>query len=127
MRVNPFEFRAGSVSPRADGTAIRAALVMIKDLAETRFELVGHSDDQGTPKANLRLSEQRADAARRMLLARGVARDRLEFSGRAHEEPLDAAPTKEARAKNRRVELRVAPAAAEAGVSPPAPPPTPAL
>ncbi|MFZ4737631.1 MAG: OmpA family protein [Bradymonadia bacterium] len=110
VRIDPFEFVPGSTRPRADGDAIRCALELLGDFSETRFVLYGHTDDQGALERNLRLSARRAEAARALLVARGAAREQLDVLGVGSAEPLDPGTSEAARARNRRVEMRVAPA-----------------
>ena len=108
VRIDPFEFVPGSTRPRADGDALRCALELLADFSETRFVLYGHTDDQDALERNLRLSERRAEAARALLVARGAARAQLDVQGVGSAEPLDPGTSEAGRARNRRVEMRVA-------------------
>jgi outer membrane protein OmpA-like peptidoglycan-associated protein len=67
----------------------------------------GHTDDRGSKKKNIELSQQRAAAVRAALVERGVAADRLRAQGLGPERPVVDNQTEENRAKNRRVELRI--------------------
>lgn len=67
----------------------------------------GHTDDRGSKKKNIDLSQQRAAAVRAALVQRGVAADRLRAQGFGPERPVVDNETEENRAKNRRVELRI--------------------
>jgi len=67
----------------------------------------GHSDDRGSKKRNIELSQQRAAAVRAALIERGVAADRLRAEGFGPQRPVAANDTEENRSKNRRVELRI--------------------
>ena len=68
-------------------------------------EIVGHSDARGNVDFNQRLSERRAEAARRFLIQRGVEAERLTASGRGIHEPAVEGSTPRAYRENRRVEF----------------------
>jgi chemotaxis protein MotB len=72
----------------------------------------GHTDDvplsgNGRFRDNWQLSAARAIAVVKFLIANGVAPDRLVAAGFGQFQPLDPADTPEARAKNRRIELKL--------------------
>jgi outer membrane protein OmpA-like peptidoglycan-associated protein len=67
----------------------------------------GHTDSTGSPESNLKLSEQRAEAIRTLLLARGVSADRIVARGYGEQYPLVTNDTAEGRQQNRRVEIVV--------------------
>lgn len=71
------------------------------------LDIVGHSDTSGDPAANLALSQRRADAVRRALIAKGVAGDQLTATGIGALSPRYSNATAEGRARNRRVEAVV--------------------
>jgi OOP family OmpA-OmpF porin len=75
-----------------------------KDLDEVVIE--GHADDRGTHEWNLRLSKHRAQSVVEYLVKKGVKRGRLSYVGYGDTKPLDPERSDEARAKNRRVEVR---------------------
>lgn len=70
-------------------------------------EVAGHADKQGGAKANLTLTNQRAKSVVNALKARGVDAKWLRSMGYGEYCPLDSGTTKEAFAKNRRVEFRI--------------------
>ena len=67
----------------------------------------GNADDTGTREWNMRLSHHRAESVVRYLVKKGIARRRLRAVGFGDTRPLSADRTEEARAKNRRVEMRI--------------------
>lgn len=74
----------------------------------TRDVLIeGHTDSIGTQESNLRLSEQRAEAIKTLLVARGVSADRIVTKGYGMQYPLVTNDTAEGRQQNRRVEIVV--------------------
>ncbi len=77
-------------------------LLILKDVT---FEIVGYSDNVGTPEANELLSQKRANRMRDWLESQGITRERMTPVGRGEVNFLDTNDTAEGRAKNRRLEL----------------------
>jgi outer membrane protein OmpA-like peptidoglycan-associated protein len=71
-----------------------------------RFEVQGHTDNVGEPELNRQLSQRRAEAVCRYLVAHGVAAEQLQPKGYGSTQPVanNANPAK--RYLNRRVVLR---------------------
>ena len=67
----------------------------------------GHSDNTGNEDFNLKLSQQRADAVRALLLARGIAPERITTRGYGPKFPIVDNDTPAGRQQNRRVEVLV--------------------
>jgi outer membrane protein OmpA-like peptidoglycan-associated protein len=67
----------------------------------------GHTDNTGTVDFNLNLSQQRADAVRGLLVARGIAPERITAKGYGPKYPLVVNDTPSGRQQNRRVEVVV--------------------
>lgn len=79
-------------------------------LAHPEYVLVhieGHTDDTGQPEWNPVLSQWRADAVKKKLIAYGVPAERLDAKGYGYSRPLVPGKTEEARAQNRRVEFHI--------------------
>jgi outer membrane protein OmpA-like peptidoglycan-associated protein len=70
-----------------------------------RFEVQGHTDNQGSDKINDPLSQQRAEAIVKALESLGVDGFNLKAVGKGSHEPVADNKTEEGRAKNRRVEF----------------------
>ncbi len=73
----------------------------------TRVAVDGHTDNVGREKNNLSLSQRRAVAVIRWLIAHGVDERRLEARGYGPRRPIADNKTAEGRAKNRRVEFQI--------------------
>lgn len=101
-----FDAATAQLSPGSTGTldSIAAAL---KDHPTTEIVLEGHTDSAGDPASDQRLSQQRAEAIKAALTARGVAAERISTSGPGQERPGTSNDTEAGRAQNRRVELIV--------------------
>ncbi len=89
--------------------------------------LQGHTDQIGSEEYNLRLSQRRAEAVKRYLVAQhGLPLYRVHIIGLGEQKPVEEGRTREARALNRRVEINVFSAdAAVAGGSTSGTTPTP--
>lgn len=67
----------------------------------------GHTDNVGDPSANLKLSQDRAETVRQLLISFGVEPGRVEARGYGKNRPRADNNTIEGRALNRRVEVRL--------------------
>jgi outer membrane protein OmpA-like peptidoglycan-associated protein len=81
------------------------ATALTEHYPDRRVRIEGHADGEGSTKDNERLSQQRADAIRTYLIAKGAAEHRLVGKGYGESQPLHHEDTAEAEAKNRRVEF----------------------
>jgi outer membrane protein OmpA-like peptidoglycan-associated protein len=67
----------------------------------------GHTDNIGTDEANMKLSQQRAEAVRVFLTQQGLSPDILTATGMGKADPVADNSTADGRQKNRRVEIIV--------------------
>jgi OmpA-OmpF porin, OOP family len=72
---------------------------------EVKMEVQGHTDSMGSDEANMKLSDERANAVRSYLISKGIAADRLTAKGYGETKPAASNDTKEGREKNRRIEF----------------------
>jgi outer membrane protein OmpA-like peptidoglycan-associated protein len=70
-----------------------------------KITIIGHTDNSGTEKANLKLSKDRAEAVASYLASTGISESVITAEGRGSSEPLAANTTIEGRQKNRRVQV----------------------
>ncbi|MAE93129.1 MAG: hypothetical protein CL910_00570 [Deltaproteobacteria bacterium] len=77
----------------------------------TEVVVKGHTDSTGGRDYNLRLSEDRADAVRRYLIAQGVPAARVQAIGLGDTMPVASNETQAGRQQNRRVEFEIRPSA----------------
>jgi outer membrane protein OmpA-like peptidoglycan-associated protein len=73
----------------------------------------GHTDDIGPKAANMKLSQQRAEAVAGYLEGKGVPKDRVQTKAVGSQDPASPGKTAEARALNRRVDIAVQPASGQ--------------
>ena len=78
---------------------------ILKSNPGMRLEIQGHTDNVGSARYNMKLSQKRAEAVRQYLIQRGIAPSRLKAVGYGMTRPVTSNATAEGRAKNRRVEL----------------------
>ena len=71
------------------------------------IEIGGHTDDTGSTKYNLDLSEQRAKSVKRALVQRGLKENRIQIKGYGMSKPLNTNSSAFERAENRRTELKI--------------------
>jgi outer membrane protein OmpA-like peptidoglycan-associated protein len=106
-----FKRKPGFLQGKAelDGNAVQ----VFTDLAEgikqnpqwLQLGIVAHTSGKGNKAKNRRLSERRANAVMRFLIAAGVKAERLVAEGAGDSAPLGKADTAEGRAMNERVEV----------------------
>lgn len=101
-----FDTGKADLKPAAKNNINELAAIM-KKYPENVLTIKGYTDDTGTMKVNQPLSEARAKAVQDQLIAAGIPAPTTSSVGLGPQNPIDAAKTKEARAKNRRVEIEV--------------------
>lgn len=99
-------FAAGRADLTAAAAAdLDAAAAFVAAAPGRRARIEGHTDSRGSANLNQALSQQRAEAVRDALVARGVDPSRLVAVGRGADRPVASNETPEGRARNRRVEI----------------------
>jgi len=79
----------------------------MKKLALTIVATLGHTDFAGNAEANMELSQERVEAVKDYLVKKGVKKNRIRLKAFGGSNPVSRERTEEARAANRRVEVRV--------------------
>lgn len=100
--------RPAMLLPVTLGPFTRVAKILEVD-PKTAVLVLGHSDTSGANPANVKLSQERAQAVAAIFRLSGLQRDRLMLRGMGSEAPRAANDSVEGRALNRRVELLVTP------------------
>lgn len=110
------EFDSGSATLTPMGKQIldqmAAAMQQINGQAVV---IIGHTSNDGKHDANIKLSQDRADAVKAYLVGKGVAANSLITRGVGPDQPIASDRTPEGRARNRRIEFRLTGAATAAG------------
>jgi outer membrane protein OmpA-like peptidoglycan-associated protein len=79
----------------------------MKENAQMKIEISGHTDKTGSEPLNFKLSGARAKAVVDYLIQKGIDRSRMEFRGYGSLQPISDNTTAAGRAKNRRVEFKI--------------------
>ena len=99
-------FDTGKADIKAESAqAIGEIAKLLRNDAALELYVVGHTDNVGSVESNLRLSDQRAQAVLKALVAQGIAAARLRAFGCAQFAPVAANDSEAGRARNRRVDL----------------------
>lgn len=80
---------------------------MMKENPNMVIQLEGHTDYQGYPKDNMKLSQDRVDAVKEYLVGKRIAKNRIKTKAFGGTQPLSRDDTPEAHRLNRRVEVRI--------------------
>jgi outer membrane protein OmpA-like peptidoglycan-associated protein len=99
-------FETGKARLKPESTAeLDQLLSLLEQNPELKIVVSGHTDNTGDEKANLRLSQLRAEAVTDYLSNKGIAKDRLSARGYGSSKPVTSNDTEEGRNQNRRVEF----------------------
>jgi OmpA-OmpF porin, OOP family len=71
------------------------------------IELNGHTDNQGDPKLNLELSENRVKSTKDYIVSKGIDKNRIKGKGFGGSSPIASNAKEETRMLNRRVEMTI--------------------
>ena len=104
--TNNILFETGKATLKPESmTEIQKVADYMKKNPSVRFEVQGHTDNQGSDKINDPLSQQRAEAVVKALEGLGCDAFNLRPVGKGSHEPVADNKTEAGRAKNRRVEF----------------------
>ncbi len=101
-----FDFDKSNVKPEAAAILDRLVAFM-KENAEKKANLSGHTDNVGSDAYNQALSERRTASVKDYVVGKGVDGGRVSGQGFGESKPIADNKTAEGRAKNRRVEIKV--------------------
>ena len=99
-------FASGSAKLTPDSKQTLDKVVnTLKENPEIQVEIRGYTDNTGSYKVNMRLSQKRAEAVRDYLVEHGIDGSRIQAKGYGPANPIADNSTPEGRAKNRRIEF----------------------
>jgi outer membrane protein OmpA-like peptidoglycan-associated protein len=97
-----------AVQPEFNPTLVSVGIVL-KKFNKTVVDVYGHTDSEGPVDYNKDLSQRRAVAVATILANQGVDQQRFFIQGKGEDDPIASNATEAGRAKNRRVEIQIAP------------------
>ena len=104
-----FETARAKIQSRSFKLLDQVAKLLIEHPKLEKVWIEGHTDSQGKPEKNRKLSQERAEAVRAYLIKKGVAPERLVAQGFGQERPITDNKTAKGRAANRRVDFLTTP------------------
>lgn len=105
MGVN-FDFNSSKLKPESYPILYHAAQMMHQN-SNITVEVQGYSDNIGSEKNNIKMSQMRADAVKGYLVARGISEGRVSSAGYGPANPIGDNKDAAGRAMNRRIEFKV--------------------
>ncbi len=99
-----FDTGKSTIKPESE-PIVEQIVQLLKDNADLKLSVEGHTDNVGDAKSNLKLSEERARSVVGALTKAGIQGSRLSAAGFGQDRPVADNRSEEGRAKNRRVEL----------------------
>jgi len=103
------EFDSGKATLTPTGQAILDQMAAaIQKLQGRKIEIIGHTDNQGLKAANQSLSQARAEAVKTYFTGKGLSADMFTTLGQGSDRPVASNATPDGRARNRRIEFRIA-------------------
>jgi len=109
VRLNNIFFEFGKADLKEESFAeLNRVTEFMNDNTTIEIEISGHTDNVGSDAANLKLSQDRADAVRQFLtFINDVDPSRVIAKGYGESKPVDTTDTDEGRQLNRRVEFTI--------------------
>lgn len=103
-------FNSGSSFVGSNGRQAISQLVnTLQNNPGVNIIVVGHTDDEGDPNTNWKLSLERANAVAKLMIVQGINPERITISGRGQYQPVATNSTSAGRAQNRRTEVLLIP------------------
>ena len=102
-----FDTGKATIKKASDSLLDAVADVLRSHREISRIEVQGHTDNRGTSSLNKRLSQARAEAVVKAMVARGVEKARMTAKGYGQDVPIADNDTDEGRQKNRRVQFNI--------------------
>ena len=101
-----FQANSTEIVPSSQAT-LEALLAEVAGRQAVEVQITGHTDRVGSVADNDRLSQERAEAVRDMLIHNGLQASFIRAVGRGEREPLIPTPDEQPEPQNRRVEVIV--------------------
>jgi len=100
-----FDVNSADIKPESYGT-LKEMANLLKEFADLKVKIVGHTDADGKDADNLDLSKRRAASVKAALAKEfSIDESRMETDGKGESEPIDKHDNPAGKANNRRVEF----------------------
>ncbi|TAE46661.1 MAG: OmpA family protein [Cytophagales bacterium] len=99
-----FDFNQFVIKPEYYAT-LDELVEYLKSSENTKIDIAGHTDSDGTDQGNLLLSQNRSKAVAAYIITKGINKSRINFKGYGKTKPILPNTTLENKAKNRRIEF----------------------
>lgn len=106
-RIIEFDSGKAILTPSGE-TILNEMAAALQKVRGKKVEVIGHTDNVGPRDSNLALSQARAEAVRAYLSGKGIDQQMVLVSGQGPDRPVADNASAEGRARNRRIEFRVA-------------------
>lgn len=106
-RIIEFESGKAALTEAGMGILDQMSAVLLK-LKNKQVEVIGHTDNSGSRASNLSLSQARAEAVKAYVVTKGIDPESIAVSGEGPDRPVADNRAAEGRARNRRIEFKVA-------------------
>ena len=106
-RIIEFDSGKATLTPSGE-TILNEMAAALQKVRGKKVEVIGHTDNVGPRDSNLALSQARAEAVRAYLSGKGIDQQMVLVSGQGPDRPVADNTSAEGRARNRRIEFRVA-------------------
>jgi outer membrane protein OmpA-like peptidoglycan-associated protein len=106
--------RAAELTPRAEAATVEPLAALLANNPDFGVRIEAYADSRGDEAALQKLTQDRAEALAGRLFSAGVDGARIQASGMGAANPVAANNTPAGRQRNRRIELTLVPAAANA-------------
>jgi K(+)-stimulated pyrophosphate-energized sodium pump len=101
-----FDTGSATLQPQSQDQ-LQSVAAILKAYPNVHMRIGGYTDNTGSPDANVRLSQDRANNVMAELVRLGISPDRLEAKGYGPDHPVADNSTEEGRAQNRRISMLV--------------------
>lgn len=108
IRLNEVYFERGtSELLEASFIELDRVVDMMMENPDVKIELLGHTDNQGSSKLNVKLSQERVEKVKMYLTEHKVESKRIKGKGYGGSQPVASNASEETRKLNRRVEIKI--------------------
>ena len=106
--MNKVYFQRGTSDLLSESfTELDRVVDMMAENPTVKIELSGHTDNQGSSKLNIKLSQERVEKVKLYLTEHGIDTRRIKGKGYGGSKPVASNAAEETRKLNRRVEITI--------------------